>query len=278
MKLYSVILIILIQASLFSQNSIGTDSGHKDINYFFNQKTGDTALLIIGGIHGDEKESIAVAHFIKDNLTSKLPLYIIPELNPTLSSIEVSRRGYFTEHLDSRGYVKDGSDLTEYSKSLYYRIFYNNKSAYNNGIIHYTDPNRDFIKRVLPSTRNLIGFMDELGNKYKEVIVISLHCYMEGGRIYPEYSIDESSNYTIYTNVWKMVTVISEASGFKAEEIYAPALTILERFEGELIAYTGRIENLYGMDIELDLDNKSNSDQTIKGMEALITHLSKKTQ
>lgn len=279
MKYYILLLILLLTANLYSYETLGLDSGKKDIFLYNNGKQSDIALLVLGGIHGDERETISVVEYVKNNLKTDLAMYFIPSVNPTLFSENVNRRGYLSEHLDSKGYVKKNSQLTDYNKGLYYRIFYGNNNTYKNGIDHYVDPNRDFIKRQLPSTRILINLLSELSMKYKEVIIISIHGYMSGGRVYPEYRLDSNKDFIVNTEVWKMALILGDSSGFNPEKMYSPAIPILDRFRGEFIAYTGKIDGVTGMDIELDgNDNKNNHIRILNGIKALIKYILEKEQ
>ncbi len=93
---------------------------------------------------------------------------------------------------------------------------------------------------------------------------------MWGGRIYPEYTTNNSL-VVVKSDSWKMAKVISETSGYIPEKMYPPAVPIIKRFNGELIAYTGQVENITAFDIELDknhhIDNKKS---TLKGIRSLI--------
>ncbi len=277
MKYYILLLLSILTFNLHSNESLGLDSGGEEIILHKNGKDSDIALLIVGGIHGDERETISVVKYLKDNLEANLAMYFIPSVNPTLFKEDVSRRGYLSEQLDGRGYVKAGSQLTDYNKGLYYRIFYGNNKTYKNGIDHYIDPNRDFLDRKLPSTRILIDFISELSIKHSEVIIISIHGYMSGGRVYPEYTLDSNKDIIVDPKTWEMTVALGHSSGFKPEKMYSPAIPILDRFRGEFIAYTGLTSGVTAMDIELDgEDNKNNHIRSLNGVKALTKFLLEK--
>lgn len=276
----------IISFSISSTELLGLDSGKKGILLHKNSVKSSTAILIIGGIHGDEGETVQVVDYIRKQLEKdkKISLYFIPSINPTLYSIteligdsvkEVKgRRGYLLEHLDDEGYVKPGSELTDFEKETFYRIFYGSDNTYKNVIEYYVDPNRDFVNRKLPSTRILLDYIDSIKNDHKSIIILSFHGYMTGGRVYPEYMLSEGK-VIINEAAWEMAQVIGDASGYVEERLYPPAIPIIERFEGELISYTGKIKNLTGLDIELDKDHHTdNKKRSLDGVKALIEYLS----
>lgn len=274
MKFFLCLCLIITSFNIFSFETLGIDSGGKDIIMYKNDKISDRVLIIIGAIHGDERETHVVVNYLKDNLETELSTYFIPSINPTLYSEDINRRGYLSEQLDDYGYVKQGSDLTLYNKSLYYRIFYGNKNTYNNGIDHYVDPNRDFRNQILPSTRLLTQLFTDLKKSHTEVIIISIHGYMSEGRVYPEYQITEGNGYIINKDAWTMAIILGYKSGFIAERMYTPAVPIMDRFRGELIAYTGDIEGITAIDIEIDSEDKNNNPlRTYNGVKALIRYL-----
>ncbi|QEN05044.1 hypothetical protein EW093_10095 [Thiospirochaeta perfilievii] len=275
MKIKLLFILLSLSQLLFSQESLGLDSGKRDILLFNNGVDSNRALLIIAGIHGDERETVTVANFLKDTLNGNKTIYFIPSVNPTLYSKEVNRRGYLREQLDSRGYIKDGSDLTKFNKTLYYRIFYGNQNTYINGIDHYVDPNRDFINRVLPTTKVLIDLIDRLLERHSELIILSLHGYMSGGRVYPEYKITRGNNFIVESRPWEIAQLLGKGIGYKPEMMYSPAIPILDRFKGEFIAYTGKIDRVIALDIELDSDSKNNSQRVLNGINSLLNYLDK---
>lgn len=274
MKYNTLLIIFLLSVNLYSYENLGKDSGRREIILHNNGNDSDVAILILGGIHGDERETPNVVNYLKDNLESELTLYFIPELNPTLYDININRRGYLTEQLDSKGFIKSHSKLTDFNKGLYYRVFYGNNNTYKNGIKNYIDPNRDFVNRVLPSTRILIDFISELSIRHKEVVIVSIHGYMSGGRIYPEYKMESKTEYTVDSDVWEMATILGNGSGFKQEKMYSPAIPILDRFKGEFIAYTGTLDSVTAFDMELDGNgNTDNKIKSLNGVKALINYI-----
>jgi len=275
MKIKLLFILLSLSQLIYSQESLGLDSGKKDIILFNNGVDSNRALLIIAGIHGDERETVTVANFLNDTLNGNQTIYFIPSVNPTLYSKEVNRRGYLREQLDSRGYIKDGSDLTKFNKTLYYRIFYGNQNTYINGIDHYVDPNRDFINRVLPTTKILIDLIDRLLESHSELIILSLHGYMSGGRVYPEYKITRGNNFIVESRPWEIAQLLGKGIGYKPEMMYSPAIPILDRFKGEFIAYTGKIDRVIALDIELDSDSKNNSQRVLNGINSLLNYLDK---
>lgn len=283
MRYIQFVIFTLIFSQLHSVNVLGLDSGNKSIILYDNNLKSDIALLIIGGIHGDEGETVQVVDHIREQLESPIATYFIPSLNPTLYSIREKsskniieikgRRGYLSEHLDKEGYVIPGSPLTKFNKVLFYRIFYGTEKAYINGIKHYVDPNRDFNDRRLPSTRILIQLINSLQTNHKRIIILSFHGYMSEGRVYPEYSL-VNGVVKVDSEAWELATAFEDGSQYKKERLYSPALPILDRFEGELIRYTGTINNVTALDIEIDsnrhTDNKKSS---LSGIEMLINYL-----
>lgn len=273
MKKIFLLFIIIIPFFSYSIETLGNDSGGNPINLFENNKKSDTVLLIIGGIHADERDTVKAANYLKSNLKSDLKIYYIPNLNPTLYNIKINKRGYLREHLDSKGYVKPGSPLQDFDKKLYYRIFYGNKNTYLNGKDHYIDPNRDFAEQVLPTTKILINLIEQLKSRHKSIIILSLHGYMAGGRIYPEYKV-LNNKIIVDDYAWEIAAKLEEGSGFIKEKMYSPALKIIERFSGELIAYTGTIDNVIAFDIELDsLNRAKNNKNVLTGVEHLSNYL-----
>lgn len=259
------------RSGLYPEGHIGFDSGREKILIYQNGFEGDTALVITGGIHGDESETVDVVNFLKDNLKLNIPAYFIPSLNPTLYLS--NRRGYLKKHLDDEGFVIPKSDLTQYNKARYYMVFYGNSTTYKNNIEDFIDPNRDFIKQQLPSTRVFISFMERLKERHKNIISISIHAYMKKGRIYPEYNI-VGKDVKADEIAMKLTQIIQRGSGYISEKLYAPSIPIIERFIGELIAYTGRDEHITGIDIELDsLDKQYNRERCLQGLENLVKEL-----
>lgn len=280
-----LILLILLNTSLYSLDIIGKDSGGRSILLYNNSAVTESALLLIGGIHGDESETVQVVEYIRENLESELSVYYIPSINPTLYSIKEysesghieirGRRGYLREHLNKDGYVISGSSLKDYNKKLFYRIFYGNDKTYNNGIKHYVDPNRDFNKRILPSTRILISLINNLKERHNRLIIISFHGYMSGGRIYPEYSVI-NGEVKIDEFAWNLAKAFKENSGYIREKIYPPAEPIIERFNGELIRYTGDLPTVTALDIELDSNHKTdNKLKNLMGVRGVINYIIK---
>lgn len=277
------VIFTLIFSHLHSVNVLGIDSGNKSIIMYDNNLKTESALLIIGGIHGDEGETVQVVDYIREQLDTSISVYYIPSLNPTLYSIREKskegvieirgRRGYLSEHLDKEGYVIQGSPLTKFNKELFYRIFYGTEKAYINGIKHYVDPNRDYIEKRLPSTRILIQLIDSLATSHKRVIILSFHGYMSEGRVYPEYSLINGV-VKVDIEAWELATAFENGSQYKKERLYSPALPILDRFDGELIRYTGTIDNVIAMDIEIDSNRHTdNKKRSLNGIEMLINYL-----
>lgn len=272
--------------NIYSVEVLGVDSGNKSIFLYTNSVKTSTAILIIGGIHGDEGETVQVVDYLRKQCEEekKISLYFIPSINPTLYAIaedkdgsvkEVKgRRGYISDHLDEKGFIKPGSKLTDFDKKTFYRIFYGSDNTYNNVIGYYLDPNRDFIDRKLPSTRLLISFMNKLEDIHTKVVLLSFHGYMTGGRIYPEYRLLEN-NVVINQEAWDIAKLIGKASGYIEEKIYPPSVPIIRRFEGELISYTGNKNKIIGLDIELDKNHHTdNKKSSLDGLQALIKYLS----
>lgn len=281
MRYLLTLLLFLSSIYLYSQNHndvdtgregyIGLDSGREKILIYENGIEGETALVIIGGIHGDERETVDVVNYLKDNLNLTIPGYFIPAINPTLYFS--NRRGYLQKHLDEEGFVIKGSDLSQYNKSRYYRVFYGNSTTYKNNIETFIDPNRDFNRQQLPSTRAFLSFIENLKNEHKEIILISIHAYMKKGRIYPEYTLS-GRDVKVNEKAMELTQLIQMGSGYISEKLYAPSIPIIERFTGEMIAYTGRDEVVTGIDIELDtLDKKYNRERCLKGLEYLVKEL-----
>lgn len=251
------------------------DPGGRPIKLYENSSNSNIAIIIIGGIHGDETETVDVVEYIKDKIQSKIKLYFIPSLNPTL--INANKRGYMREHINKDGTLIPGSKLDNYNKGLYYRIFYGNNKTYKNGIDHYIDPNRDFFQKSLLSTVLLIKQLDKLKTFHEKVILLSFHGYMPGGRVYPEYIINSNKDIKIAPYTWKLAKVFASGSGFQSEKLYSPSIPIIERFQGELIAYTGKIDEIIAFDVELDNSNQHlNKSKSLYGLEALIKELDKK--
>lgn len=284
MKYTLLVLFTLIFSHLHPVNVLGLDSGNKSIILYDNNIKTDTVLLIIGGIHGDEGETVQVVDYIREELETSISTYFIPSLNPTLYSIREKssegvieirgRRGYLSEHLDKEGYVIPGSPLTKFDKKLFYRIFYGTKKTYTNGIKHYVDPNRDFSEKRLPSTRILLQLIDSLAANHRRVIILSFHGYMSEGRVYPEYTLINGV-VKVDSEAWGLATAFESGSQYKKERLYSPALPILDRFEGELIRYTGSIENVTALDIEIDSNRHTdNKKRSINGVKMLINYLS----
>lgn len=282
--------IFLIAISINSSEILGLDSGKKAILIYKNNVQTETAILIIGGIHGDEGETVQVVDYIRKSLANNknISLYFIPSLNPTLYAIKESndesvkevkgRRGYLSEHLDNEGFVKPGSRLADFDKKTFYRIFYGNEKTYKNVIEYYVDPNRDFINKKLPSTRALHSYINTLKKNHKNIILLSFHGYMTGGRVYPEYKVTNNS-VAISEYAWKLAKVISKASGYIEERLYPPAIPIIERFEGELISFTGSREDITGLDIELDKSHHTdNKKRSLNGVKALIEFIIKSAE
>ncbi len=275
MKASYIPILLLFSSLVYPQTDLGFDSGYKSIILYENNKETEDAVLILGGIHGDEQGTVEVVNYIKEKLTSNLTIYYIPETNPTLSNTDVLRRGYLADHLNSSGYLLKTSNPKDFNKTLYYRIFYGNNATYSNNIKYYIDPNRDFLDKKLPSTRILIETIENLSNRHKLLIIISFHGYMTGGKVYPEYIVS-NDDIIVKGRIWTLVNTFASASGFTPELIYSPAIAILERFRGELIAYTSTLENVYAMDVELDADNRAeNRNRSLKGIEAIIEYLDK---
>lgn len=280
-----LLLISLLQFSLlFSTEEIGLDSGYKSIIIYNNNIESDIALLIIGGIHGDERETVDVVNYLSESIVSNISTYYIPNINPTLSYIATkdnsitiieSRRGYLNEHLNSEGFVKEGSDLSLFSKDMYYRIFYGNENTYKNGIRHYIDPNRDFYNKRLPSTRVILNLFEKLTKKHSKLVILSIHSYMPGGRVYPEYILSENK-ITIPEFGKKIAKAFEKNSGFIYKSFYEPALPIKNRFKGELLSYTGRINNITALDIELDkVEYSQNRKNVLMGVHSILDLLYK---
>lgn len=278
-------ILLLAKTLIYPTQEIGLDSGLKSIILYSNKSDNDRAVVMIGGIHGDEIETVDIVNYLQNNLESELALYFIPSLNPTLSNIEVEdgkykilegRRGYLAESLDKNGFVIPGKDLSKFNKDLYYRIFYGTNTTFNQGIKHYIDPNRDFHSERLPSTRAFKEFIDELLKSHREVVILSIHAYMSGGRIYPEYKLVKD-RIVIDNRVKELALEFSEASGYLYRDFYEPAIPIKGRFIGELIEYYGSIEEVVAFDIELDkIDRGKNKRRILKGVEALLLYLNKK--
>lgn len=281
--------VVLIAFSISSAEILGLDSGKKAILLYKNNVQTDTAILIIGGIHGDEGETVQVVDYIRKQLenSKNISLYFIPSINPTLYSITESadesitevkgRRGYLSEHLDEEGFVKPGSRLADFDKNIFYRIFYGSENTYKNVIDYYVDPNRDFINKKIPSTRTLLNYMDTLKLKHKKIVLLSFHGYMSGGRVYPEYKVI-NKKIVINKYAWELARIIGDASGYIEERLYPPAVPIIERFAGELISYTGSIDDITGLDVELDKSHHTdNKKRSLDGVKALIEYIVKST-
>lgn len=272
-RIFIFLVTLISLQNLHCLEVIAVDSGNRPIKLYNNEIKSKTALLVLGGIHPDEDQTIEVINFLKDNIKTELSIYYIPILNPTLYNLDTRKRGYLREHLDEKGFVIPGSNLESFDKELYYRTFYGSEKSYINVIGHYIDPNRDFNEKLLPSTRALIQLIESLQNKHEEVVIISFHGYMSGGRVYPEYKIIKSET-VVDNKTWDMCREIESSSGFIREKIYTPAIPIIDRFSGELIAYTGNIESVTGIDIELNSNNRSeNLEHSLNGIKALITYL-----
>lgn len=273
--------LILQSLFLFPTEEVGIDSGYKSIIMYKNNVTSDTAILIFGGIHGDERETVDIVNYLYDTVESSISTYYIPNINPTLSyitskdngvTIVEGRRGYLKSHLDKNGFVKPGSDLSLFSKKMYYRIFYGNNKTYKNGIKHYIDPNRDFSDKVLPSTRNLLNLIDNLSKKHKKLVVFSVHAYMYGGRIYPEYEIDKK-RIIIPLEAKKIAREFEKGSGYIYRDFYEPAIPIKERFIGEFINFTSSLDNVIAMDIELDkIKYTQNRKKVLLGLYSVLNY------
>lgn len=284
MKRVFILILLLKVTLLFSTQEIGLDSGYKSIIIYNNKIKTDIALLIIGGIHGDERETVDVVNYLSESVISSISTYYIPNINPTLSYIATKdnnftiiegKRGYLNEHLDDKGFVKKGSNLSLFSKDMYYRIFYGNDNTYKNGIKYYIDPNRDFYNKRLPSTRVLLEHFKILLERHKKVIVLSIHSYMPGGRIYPEYIIS-NDKIIIPGFAKKIANAFRNGSGFIYKDFYEPALPIKNRFKGELLSYTGSIENLIAFDIELDkIEYSQNRKKVLLGVHSILDILYK---
>lgn len=271
MRAFLLLLLLNIIITPYAQENIGQDSGKREITLYKNSSKGNTALLIIGGMHGDEQEGVTVVEYVLKHWKADIPTYFIPALNPSLYS--ENRRGYLTKNLDSKGYIISDQDISQYNKSQYYRVFYGSGSVYSNNIAEYVDPNRDFITQNLPSTKVLVSLLGTLKSQHKKVIIISIHTYMKKGRVYPEYHLTEDG-VSINEEAWSLTKAIQRGSGYISEQLYAPSITIIDRFQGELIAYTGRDDQLLGIDIELDsLDREFNSERTLRGLEELAKEL-----
>ncbi len=273
-QIIELILIIVINLQVFSDPIfIGVDSGRKEIMHYSNGVETSTALVLIGGIHPDETQTIQVVEALMETLVSPLSTYYIPNLNPTLYSLKEKRRGYLREHLNIEGFVIPGSNLEAFNKDLYYRAFYGTETSYKNTISNYIDPNRDFKEKYLPSTRALIKLLEGLSNKHSKIVILSFHGYMSGGRAYPEYQLNRSG-VVINPVAWELCKVFTSKSGYIPEQIYAPAIPIIERFAGELIAYTGRSEDIIGIDIELNSNKREeNIPRSLLGVDAVIEYL-----
>lgn len=282
-RVFSLVLILHFPL-LFPTQEVGIDSGYKSIIMYNNDIKTDTAILIFGGIHGDERETVEVVNYLSDTVVSNISAYYIPNLNPTLSyitsredgvTIVEGRRGYLKSHLNSDGFVIPGSDLAQFNKKMYYRIFYGNDKTYKNGINHYIDPNRDFVNLLLPSSRALINLIEKLSKEHKKIIVLSVHSYMSGGRIYPEYKL-QNDKLLISKEAKKFAKAFEKGSGYIYSDFYEPAIPIKERFKGEFINYTGSLNNVIALDIELDkIEYTKNRKKILFGIHSILDLLYK---
>ncbi|MGL1892372.1 MAG: hypothetical protein OCD02_12155 [Spirochaetaceae bacterium] len=282
MKYFIATLFIISSLSINALDVLGEDSGHNPIFIYNNGQLTDDVLLIIGGIHGDESYTSQVVDHIRLNSNYPITTYFIPSINPTIYAIKEKikgvevikgRRGYLKEHLDSEGYVIKKSPLENFDKKLFYRIFYGNDKTYKNGINRYVDPNRDFLEMYLPSTRLLVELIDRLKAEHKNVTILSFHGYMDKGRVYPEYRV-EKGEILINNRAWEMAKAFAKTSSYIPETMYTPAKAIIERFEGELISYTGKIEGVTALDIELDSNNHiDNYKNSLVGVNSLVDFL-----
>lgn len=272
MKLFVALLILSTSVNLISMEIIGKDSGQRPIELFKNDKISNTAILFIGGIHGDEVQTVDSVKYLKDNLEIDYAAYYIPSMNPTL--LKVQRRGYLRNQLNSSGHLLPESNPQNFNKELYYRVFYGNNNTYKNGINYYIDPNRDFIEKFLPSTRILIELINNLKTKHDKVIILSFHGYMTGGKIYPDYRINSKKEVKADPYTWSLAKAFENGSSFKAEKIYSPSIPIIERFKGELVAYTGNIQGVFAMDVELNSKTRElNNEKALSGVKAIILQL-----
>lgn len=265
MKVILSIIAIFSCVNLFSIDTIGRDSNGEPIVLFQNEVDSDIAILLIGGIHGDEKDTVEVVNYLRKEMKSSFKTFFIPSINPTL--YKYNRRGYLRENLTSLGEIKLSNKIGDFNKQQYYEVFYGNKDIYNNQIYRFIDPNRDFQEKLLPSTRALVKFMNSLSATYKELIVLSFHGYMDGGKVYPEYTLVEDKKIKISSRAWGIAEAFEKGSSYQAEQVYGPSVQIIERFKGELLSYTGKFSNIISFDIELNINQREmNNAKSLAGI------------
>jgi len=133
-----------------SYYDLGLDSEKKPMYARVYGSGTETAVFFIGGIHGNEFSGIWSIHLMEQ--------YI--EQNQQL--IPSSSRIFFLNPVHDLRQIERAAEEKELKNDRYRKI---------NG----TDPNRDFIDKVLPETRNIIGFTEFLCKNYGTVIIISAH-------------------------------------------------------------------------------------------------------
>jgi len=225
-----------------SYYDLGLDSEKKPTNVRIYGSGTEVAVFFIGGLHGNEFSGIWSIHLMEQYINQNQ--HLIP------SPLKIF-------------FLNPVRDLNQIERTTEENALKNDRYRKINAI----DPNRDFFDKVLPETRNIIGFTEFLCKNYDNVIIISAHGANDEkedrktgeGIVFPKYKLTPSGNKKTeekkgkyknglpltksdYYNHQKSID-LADMFGTFTKYKYIP-LWQDKIYEGEYMEYIGRLEKV----------------------------------